>query len=203
MKTSELIDQLFLALSQAQAEIEAAPKDKINPHFKSRYADLSSIWEACRGSLGKYGLAVIQSPSITPERFLRVTTRIVHKSGQWIEGELDLKPAKDDAQGMGSAITYARRYSLSSMLGVISEEDDDGNAASMPSKPKYEYKSAPKTNNIYDKNNPLSKGWLWKRAQHFKPNVSAETLTELNRDLDGLTIEAASEIVEKTLQQKD
>lgn len=130
MITSVEIDMLAVALSEAQANILPAPKDKTNPHFKNRYSDLTSIWEACRGALSKCNLAVVQSPSMTPERNVRITTRILHKSGQWIQGELDLKPAQDTPQAIGSAITYGKRYALAAMLGVVSDEDDDGHAAS-------------------------------------------------------------------------
>lgn len=128
MKTSEKIENIAAALADAQTTIETAPKDKENPFFKSWYADLNSCWEACRPSLARNHLAVIQSPSVTPERFVRITTRIIHKSGEWIEGDLDLKPQQDTPQAIGSAITYGKRYALSAMLGVVADEDDDGNA---------------------------------------------------------------------------
>ncbi len=128
LRTSASIELFAPAFVAAQGEITPAPKDKINPHFKSRYADLASIMEACREALKRNGLGVIQSPGFVEGR-IRVTTRIVHKSGQWVESDLDLKTRNDTAQDAGSAITYARRYALASMLGVVSEEDDDGNLA--------------------------------------------------------------------------
>lgn len=145
MKTSENIDQLATALTAAQGEIVPAPKDATNPHFKSRYADLSSIWSACRSALSKHGLAVIQTPSVQDGR-VRITTRLIHKSGQWIESELDLKLIQDTPQAVGSAITYGRRYSLSAMVGVVSDDDDDGNVASGRS-------SQPPQQPMFDKGN--------------------------------------------------
>lgn len=129
LRTSESIDAFSTAFVAAQAEIETAPKDKVNPHFKSRYANLTAVADACRAALAKHGLGVLQAPGFADGR-LRMTTRILHKSGQWMESDLDLKPKNDTPQDIGSAITYARRYALGAMLGVMTEEDDDGNAAS-------------------------------------------------------------------------
>lgn len=124
---SEQINELAGALSKAQGEIEGASKDALNPHFKSRYADLASVWDACRGPLAKNGLAIVQAVSGT-ERGVKVTTILMHSSGQFIRSELDVPAMKLDAQGLGSATTYGRRYSLAAMVGVA-PEDDDGNEA--------------------------------------------------------------------------
>ena len=128
MTHSEQINELAMALAKAQGQIEGAKKDSINPHFKNRYADLASVWDACREALTKNGLSVVQSAE-NNESGYGVTTMLLHTSGQWMRGTLYLKPMKDDAQGAGSALTYARRYALSSMVG-IAPEDDDANAAS-------------------------------------------------------------------------
>jgi hypothetical protein len=128
MLKSESIAQLADALSKAQAEMEAAKKDSANPFFKSKYADLASVWDACRGPLGKYGLSVCQMPE-TGEGVIAVHTMLMHSSGEWISSELRMRPIKDDPQGLGSAITYARRYALAAAVG-IAPEDDDGNQAS-------------------------------------------------------------------------
>lgn len=136
---SEQINELLTALSKAQGEIAPALKDSINPHFKSRYADLSSIWSACRTQLSKYGLAVIQTTAEINGKIILITT-LGHSSGQWMRSELPVIVTKNDAQGLGSALTYMRRYSLAAMVGVAPDDDDDGNAASasplkkMPSK---------------------------------------------------------------------
>jgi hypothetical protein len=128
MNTSEQIDKLAEALAAAQGEIKAATKDAQNPFFKSSYATLDSVWNACRESLSKHGLAVVQVPMMDQSE-LRLVTRLCHASGQWIEGNLILKPSKDDLQGIGSAITYGRRYMLGAMVGVATDADDDGNEA--------------------------------------------------------------------------
>lgn len=128
MRSSESIAALAAALSKAQWEIEGAVKDKTNPAFRSRYADLGSVWDAIRGPMTKHGLSVIQMPHSDPTTFW-LTTRLMHSSGEWLEGDYPLNPVKHDPQGYGSAITYARRYALMAVLGVA-PEDDDGNAAS-------------------------------------------------------------------------
>ena len=128
MTHSEKINELAAALAKAQGQIEGAKKDSINPHFKNRYADLSSVWDACREALTTNGLSVVQSAE-NCEAGYGVTTMLLHTSGQWMRGTLYLKPTKDDPQGAGSALTYARRYALSAMIG-IAPEDDDANAAS-------------------------------------------------------------------------
>lgn len=125
---SESINELAGALAKAQSNIRSAAKDSINPHFKTRYADLASVWEACREQLSSNGIAVVQAPA-TGERGLVLLTTLMHSSGQWIDGEYPVKPIKDDPQALGSALTYARRYSLSSMVGVA-PDDDDGNDGS-------------------------------------------------------------------------
>ena len=124
------IGKLAAALAKAQGEIKGAAKDKDNPFFKSKYADLNAVWSACRAALSKNGLAVIQATFVTPEgMFLRTT--LAHESGETTEGVWPIRPVKDDPQGIGSATTYARRFSLAAMVGVAPEnEDDDGNAAS-------------------------------------------------------------------------
>jgi len=152
MKTSEQINELATALAKAQGQIHGAPKESANPFFNSRYADLASVWAACRQALSSNGLSVVQIPRIEflgePEfRTLKtrngderlevqavtkiaVITRLLHVSGQWVESELQCMVPKGDPQSIGSAITYLRRYSLAPLVGVVAEEDDDGNAAS-------------------------------------------------------------------------
>lgn len=138
MKTSEAIDLLAGALAKAQAEISGAAKDATNPHFRSQYATLASVWEAWQKVGPANDLALMQVTAVEDTRTVLVT-RLAHKSGQWIEGIYPIRPVKDDPQGMGSALTYARRYALSAMVG-IAPEDDDGNEASKdrtaPAKPR-------------------------------------------------------------------
>jgi len=120
-------DQLFTALSKAQKEFKPAPKDAANPFFKSSYADLESVVDAVRDALAKHDLCFVQKTKMT-EVGMCLETILGHKSGQFISGEYLIKPIKEDPQGVGSAITYAKRYALSAMLGVVTS-DDDGEAA--------------------------------------------------------------------------
>lgn len=143
MNTSESIKELSTALAKAQAVMAGAKRDATNPHFKSRYADLASVWEACREALTKNGIAVVQMTAQSERDEVVVVTRLCHASGEWMEGVLNVPVTKADAQGFGSALTYARRYSLAAAVGVA-PEDDDGNAAAA-AKPKqaFERKHTP------------------------------------------------------------
>ncbi|MFV1944305.1 ERF family protein [Pseudomonas luteola] len=128
MKMSDQIDALAKALAAAQAEIENASKASVNPHFKNRYADLAEILNTSRPVLSKHGLSIVQMPFFS-EGKVGVETVLMHESGQWIANELLGPCVKQDPQGVGSAITYYRRYSLAAFAG-IAQEDDDGSAAS-------------------------------------------------------------------------
>jgi len=131
MTHSAQIDELSTALSKAQGLIEGAKKDAANPFFKSKYADLASVWDACRAALAVNGLAVIQSPAAEGTR-VSVDTLLTHSSGQWVAGTVSVTAKEDSPQAIGSAITYLRRYALQSFVGVA-PEDDDANAASAKS----------------------------------------------------------------------
>lgn len=130
MKTSEEIGELAVALVAAQEAIQNPPKSKANPFHHSRYADLATVLNVTRPALTLAGLAVIQTPLTLENGNIAVTTRIIHKSGQWVEETIDLPlpETKNAAQATGSIITYLRRYSLAAFAG-IAQEDDDGNSA--------------------------------------------------------------------------
>ena len=123
MSMSESIAELAKALAMAQSEIKGAAKDSTNPHFKTKYADLASVWDACREPLTKNGLSVAQSTRMEGNAVV-VITMLLHSSGEYIRGEISLPPTKPDPQGHGSAITYARRYALAAMVGIAPEDDD-------------------------------------------------------------------------------
>ena len=133
MQQSESIANLTLALSIVQGKLTHAKKDSSNPFFKSRYADLESVWDSCRNLLADNGLAIMQFPGLYSEldKSMSLTTIISHKSGEWISQEMSVPVTKPDAQGAGSALTYMRRYALAAVVGVV-QADDDGNAASSP-----------------------------------------------------------------------
>jgi hypothetical protein len=126
---SESIAKLTEALSKAQNQIEGAREDSKNPFFKSQYADLSSIWRACKKPLTENGLAVIQTMESKNEEIILITT-LAHSSGEWIKSSLPVIVTKRDPQSIGSAITYARRYALAAIAGVCPyNEDDDAEKA--------------------------------------------------------------------------
>jgi hypothetical protein len=127
-ETSDSLAAIGPALAKAQGSVEGATKGKVNPAFKSKYADLASVWEACRDALTENGLSVVQSPGEIAEGRMGMTTMLLHGSGEWIRGHLTIPLGKVDAQAYGSAVTYARRYALAAFVGVA-PEDDDGAAA--------------------------------------------------------------------------
>jgi len=151
LRTSATIAQIGKALAAAQGEMGGALKDVMNPHFRHKYADLASVWDACRGPLSKHGLSVVQFPRTDfrgdPEPYqwtakqsgetrygvrivtvVSVRTRLVHASGEYLEDDVSTMLPTGDPQAVGSAITYLRRYALQSVVGVA-PEDDDGEAA--------------------------------------------------------------------------
>lgn len=131
---------IYAALAKAQSEMGKALKSAANPHFKSRYADLAEVMDACLPALNSNGIAVFQ-PMRETDGARYVVTILAHASGETIECAVPLIVQKNDMQGLGSAITYARRYGLMSMAG-IAPEDDDGNAAAQAA-PKPEPKRQP------------------------------------------------------------
>lgn len=147
MRNSEQINELAVALNKAQADFMVAKKDAKNPFFKSKYATLNAVYEAVAEALLKNGLSVIQ-PIVGDA----VETTIIHTSGQFITSSCPIVCAKqNDPQAMGSAITYARRYSLASLLGVMTDEDDDGEKAMARPAPKQSVKEAPKAEKKQEK----------------------------------------------------
>jgi hypothetical protein len=130
MMQSETVGALAGALAKAQGEIENATKNAKNPHFKSNYADLAEILNTARPVLARHGIAVVQSPSYEGGE-VQLATTLMHESGEWIRGIASAPATKQDPQGIGSAVTYLRRYSLAAFVG-IAQEDDDGQAASRP-----------------------------------------------------------------------
>ena len=128
-KQTESIGKLTEALVKAQAVMETASKDADNPFFKSKYTTLAGCWDVARKPLSDNGLAVIQTTTFEEGNSVIVETTLSHVSGEWVRGSLKTPLAKLDPQAVGSAITYARRYALSAMIGIVSEEDDDGESA--------------------------------------------------------------------------
>ena len=127
IRMSEQIGSLTKAMASFQATVENASKKSINPAFKSKYADLAEILNTVREDLGKHGLALVQFPSFQ-DGVASVETILSHESGEWMAGLCSAPVTKQDAQGVGSAITYLRRYSIAAVCG-IAQEDDDANGS--------------------------------------------------------------------------
>jgi hypothetical protein len=165
VKSSENIELLSAALVATQAIIENPEKNATNPAFRSKYVNLTGVLEVVRPALAENGLAVVQGVGLDEGRVV-VTTRLIHSSGQWLEPGTASAPLRNqDAQGVGSAVTYLRRYSLLAALGIAPEDDDDGNAAR-------------------DRREPQGKAALEQaKAQGLKPGSSVEQPTKASNSL--------------------
>lgn len=189
----ENINELAAALNAFQAEVVTVGKDKSNPFFKSKYADLASIMLQSQPVLTKHGLSVVQLPSNLDGR-PALTTIVMHKSGQSVQATIPLILAKDDPQGVGSAITYMRRYGYAAALQIVIDEDDDGNKATYQAKPVYTPAAKPSVPKLN-----MLKGQI--RAELHKNGIADEDSHEFIRTeygYDGITTEAqAIEVLEK------
>lgn len=129
MNTTNANPELWKALAAAQVEIQNPTKNSTNPHFKNKYADLAEVLRTVLPTFSKHGLSIVQSTGFdATTNTVQVSTVIAHAAGGFISSEARCIPGRADAQGIGAATTYLRRYSLSAMTGVA-QEDDDGNAA--------------------------------------------------------------------------
>jgi len=147
MKQSETLKELMPALIKAQGSIKHALKDAKNPHFKNQYATLESVIDATKEALLKNDISIVQAHTTANT----LVTTLYHKSGEFLQSEVNLFMSRQDMQQLGSATTYARRYALASMLN-ISQEDDDGNAAAQPKTQKQiEESFGPYTKKYYPK----------------------------------------------------
>lgn len=204
MQTSETINDIAAALAKAQGEMGGAVKDAANPFFKSKYADLASVWEACRAPLAKHGIAVVQSPSADGLK-VSVETLLTHTSGQWIRGVVTVSAKEDSPQAVGSAITYLRRYALQSFVGVAPEDDDaeaaQGRgkgqpAAVVPMPPKgYEDWLTDMEAVVTDGTDKLQKAWKASKAEYRQHLTSTNAkhweamkakAAQIDRDLESV-----------------
>jgi hypothetical protein len=123
------VSEIWKALLEVQKEAPALQRDGLNPHFKSSYVTLETVMQTVLPILNRHGLVVVQATTGDDE----LRTKLVHaESGEYEESYMRLRISKDDAHGYGSAVTYARRYAIMGMLGLVADADDDGNAASKP-----------------------------------------------------------------------
>jgi hypothetical protein len=133
MKHSDSMKAIAPALLKAQERIEGAIKDRMNPAFRTKYADLGSVMDACKQALNDNGIVIVQTHEPAEQGRIRLTTTLLHTSGEWVQGTEDMPLGKSDPQGYVGATTYARRNGLAAIIGVC-PEDDDGNGSS-PQKP--------------------------------------------------------------------
>lgn len=141
MKTKTETPELIAALCKAQAKFSPAIKDAANPFFKSKYADLNAVWDACKQGISENELFVSQQTYTPEENKTMLRTRVYHSSGGYIESEIQVVVAKqNDPQSFGSALTYFRRYSLAAILGIV-VDDDDAEAGMSRNDPKQQQKA--------------------------------------------------------------
>jgi len=199
---SDSTKEIATALAKFQGSMSAVKKDAVNPFYKSKYATLDTIWEAIRKPLSENGLSVVQTLGIVEGNSVLETT-LYHTSGELISGVQLVNPVKLDPQGLGSAITYARRYSLSAILGIVADDDDDANIATKPESkqepkaksPETPSKSAsedsitePQTKKIYAL--AKAKGFSPEEAKDFMQKTFNKTFTK------ALTKSEASQMIE-------
>lgn len=126
---------LTKALIQVQRNVNGAKTNKVNPHLKNKYADLASVWDTCRELLAENGLAVTHTFRDGAADSVTCVATLLHESGEFLTSSLTMKLAKSTPQEVGSAATYARRYTLAALVGIVIDDDDDANKASKPAKP--------------------------------------------------------------------
>jgi len=194
------INELAAALVAAQAEFSAVPKGSTNPFFKSKYAALPDVVQHAGPVLAKNGLAISQHITQDESGSDALLTYLLHKSGQFIAYAMKLHMVKDDPQAQGSAVTYARRYAYMSALGLVADDDDDGNAASRKNAPKPQAKAAPE----------LTEGQKEVRAALIKLHPQADDRKFFLEAQTGRTLAGLHELTEaevshliNALQQKE
>lgn len=202
MNKSESIAELAKALASFHSEVKQPLKDKENPFFKSKYVPLENVVESITNIAPKHGLSFIQYP-VNQDNKVGVVTILMHSSGEWIETEpIFAQPAKQDAQATGSVITYLKRYSLSAVFGITSDEDDDGNNATFGnSQPKTQYKptqpkmiSPAQIKAIGAKTNNIAKATGVEQAKVYQSAVAHLGIN--NKSTKELTSQEASKVIE-------
>jgi hypothetical protein len=134
MRTSEQINEIAAALAKAQAEIQNPAKNRVNPHFKSKYADIADGLDVIRPALSKHGIAIVQATELIDDSMVILRTTLVHSSGQWVQSSYPVGRFVKH-QELGASLTYAKRQALFSIVGVAGDDDDDGNSATASTTP--------------------------------------------------------------------
>jgi hypothetical protein len=199
MARSEGIAQLAEALSQAQGEMKNPVFDSLNPHFRSKYASLASVRDAITPALSKHGLSITQLPINNEDGQVAVETTLMHKSGEYVSCTLTIPTAKRDAHGFGAALTYARRYSLQSIVSVSAEEDTDGNEIVAPASTVSPVVQQQQQKTEEPKQGNGDKSATVTETESKPPPVDAETLsaTIIAELLEAETVEATKRIAFK------
>lgn len=167
MQKSDSIANLAKALILFHTKVDKIKKNADNPFFKKKYADLSNILEAIQIPMAEAGLSFTQIPV---GQCSLVTVLMHGESGEYVMGEYEMRPVKDDPQGRGSTITYQRRYALQAFLGLNIEDDDDGNAGSKTKAPQGN-NNPPEQNKGMDNTGPNDLPWLNENTAQFKGAV--------------------------------
>ena len=198
MNKSPNIAALAAALNKVQGQLTPALFDANNPFFKSKYASLSSVFAACRDLLADNGLSVSQFPATPNPGFgpgAALTTLLMHESGEWLEDTLFIPIEKATPQAYGSALTYARRYALSAIIGIVADEDDDGDRAQRPAKKETKKKPQAAVNKPVDKkalkaavNLATSTGRFRQEIVNFIPHYKVTPHVSQTINLLGFTI---------------
>lgn len=188
------------ALAKAQNKIQSALKDSTNPFYNKNYADLASVWAVCREPLSANGLAVAQSCAVIGNDYF-LETKLLHLSGQWLKSLIPLILNKKDMQGIGAAITYARRFGLSAMVGVV-QEDDDGNSITVEKTIQRDKHEKPLIKEELPEFPPPPRFNQWKAGQAEIDKLKALCINRTVDGWDDLTIKKyVTERYEKTVQK--
>lgn len=195
LRFSDSRTSIAKALVAMQGDLGDVIKNAKNPHFQSKYADLAAVVDAVQPALQKAKLAFVQGSSARyadATAFVAVETMLLHESGEWVSQELTLKPSKSDPQGVGSAITYGRRYGLQAICGVA-PEDDDGNAASAPAGKRTATPPAPKPPSVRERLKELL------RDERLTPSEREGAIFDVtgSTEVSSITAELASQVIEK------
>jgi len=189
VESNESQAKLSAAFVAAQKEFKSAIKEATNPFYKSKYADLASVWEACHQSLAKHDLAISQSPGKVLDQPLRMEleTALVHSSGAYRKSVMEI-PLKDLApQSVGSSITYARRYALAAVLGIVIDEDDANKGSGKKAKAKYA-KPAAKVETITKEDAAalrelaIEMDWTDAEREHLLLEYGLDNIMDLEKD---------------------
>lgn len=199
---SESIKELATALAKVQANIKPVKKDKTakiptksGGSYTYHYADLSSVWDACRELLTSNGLSVVQMPeAANGGSDIYLSTILMHSSGEWLSSMLLLRPTDTTPQALGSAITYARRYALAAMVGIVADEHDDGNAASQPAQQRAA-QAQPTNGNLASEPQKKKLFAIWKNGG-FDGKLQDWIKESYGCDIDAISMKDASAAIE-------